>query len=57
MKDLYTLREAAEQLSLSERTLRNLHAQGKIAFTRISKKAVRISRTEIESFVDSLETF
>jgi excisionase family DNA binding protein len=43
-----TLWEAADELKISDRSLRNLIAAGEVRATRLGKRIVRIPRAEIE---------
>ncbi|UAW08307.1 excise [Gordonia phage Whitney] len=56
-KELYTLPEAAWKLSTSVSGLRELHRQGKIAFTKAGPRQTRVHISEIRSYASSLETF
>lgn len=56
-KVLLKVAEAADRLSISESNLRGLHRQGKIAFTRISPKCVRVHVDEVVAFARTLRTF
>ena len=48
-RDLFlTIFEAADELKISERSLRSLIQTGEIRATRLAKRIVRIPRAEIE---------
>lgn len=50
--ELYRVPDAADQMSISTKTLRNWIAQSKIAVVRIGGHAVRVPRTEIDRLID-----
>ena len=52
---LYTIREAAEMLKVSEKTVRNWQAARMIPFYKISEKCVRISDRQIETCLKERE--
>lgn len=56
-KELYTVSEAAELLSISESTMRKLHRAGEISFVEISRKCVRVRADEIRKFAESRRSF
>jgi len=53
---LLTEREAAERLRISRRMLWSLRSQGKIAYVRIGKSAVRYSLDALNDFIKSNQT-
>jgi len=52
---LYTVKEAAEILKVSEKTVRNWQSARLIPFYKISEKCVRISDRQIEVFLKERE--
>lgn len=52
---MYTVREVAERLGVSERTIRNYGKQRRIRLTRISRGVVRIAPDELERFLASCD--
>jgi excisionase family DNA binding protein len=55
-KPWLTVREVAEMLNLSEKTIQNYRSQGKIAYTRLDRK-VYISRKELDRFMLSHQSY
>ena len=56
MKKLYTIPEAAEILTVSERTVWNLIKNKRISTVRLGGKTVRVSPQAIDSFISASET-
>ncbi len=50
--DLLTVKEAASLLSVSERTLWKMIAEGRLAAIRLSRRITRIHRTEVRALID-----
>src|SRR5437762_3976999 len=53
---LYTVREAANYLSLSPITLYHWIARREIPFVRLRRKAVRFDRQDLDKLVDALKS-
>lgn len=50
--DLLTVKEAASLLSVSERTLWKMIAEGRLAAIRLSRRITRIHRSEVRTMID-----
>lgn len=56
-KRLFTYDEAAEFLTVSSRTVKRFVKDGKLRATRLgSRKAVRIERSDLETFIEKSKT-
>lgn len=49
---MYTVQEVAQQLRVSERTVRNWVESGELRVFRIGKRGYRISETDLLAFVE-----
>jgi excisionase family DNA binding protein len=49
---MYTVQEVAQQLRVSERTVRNWVERGELRVFRIGKRGYRISESDLQTFVD-----
>ena len=48
---LHSLKHAAKELSVSERFLRQLIAEGRIPFYRLSKRTLRVDLNELRDYM------
>ena len=55
-KRLYTVKEAADYLSLSPVTLYRWIARSEIPVVRLRRKAVRFDRQDLDQLVDSMKS-
>jgi excisionase family DNA binding protein len=52
MEEVYTVQEVAQYLKVSERTVRNWIESGELAAFPIGKRGYRISKADLQVFVD-----
>lgn len=50
--DLLTVREVAAVLKLSERTVRTRLAEGSLRCVRLTRRCVRVRRSDLNKFID-----
>jgi excisionase family DNA binding protein len=52
MEEVYTVQEVAQNLKVSERTVRNWIESGELPAFPIGKRGYRISRADLQAFID-----
>jgi excisionase family DNA binding protein len=52
MEEVYTVQEVAQNLKVSERTVRNWIESGELPAFPIGKRGYRISKADLQAFID-----
>jgi excisionase family DNA binding protein len=52
MEEVYTVQEVAQNLKVSERTVRNWIESGELPAFPIGKRGYRISKADLQTFID-----
>lgn len=52
MEEVYTVQEVAQNLKVSERTVRNWIDRGELPAFPIGKRGYRISKADLQAFID-----
>ncbi len=52
MQEVYTVQEVAQNLKVSERTVRNWIESGELPAFPIGKRGYRISKADLQAFID-----
>ena len=52
MEEVYTVQEIAQNLKVSERTVRNWIESGELPAFPIGKRGYRISKADLQAFID-----
>lgn len=55
MEQYYTINQVAEKLQVNQRTVRQWIADKQIKITRVGKKSVRISESQLKEYLESGE--
>jgi excisionase family DNA binding protein len=53
MEEVYTVQEVAQNLKVSERTVRNWIESGELPAFPIGKRGYRISKADLQTFIDA----